>query len=206
MGRWTAEYAKQCLPNYRVFDELRYFVSGDSPCVVRLRGIKAAITICEDIWQYEPAKQASRAGAQVILNLNASPFHIGKVSERKVLLHERAMESGLPILYVNQVGGQDELVFDGASMAVDSSGSVMVQASCFEESLIPVELAVNHGECSVVTSNVIEEPDTLKSVYDALVLGVRDYVNKNGFKGVVLGFIGWYRLCADVGSCGRCFR
>jgi NAD+ synthase (glutamine-hydrolysing) len=189
-GELTAEYAKQHLPNYRVFDEKRYFVQGDSACVVRFRGIKAALTICEDIWQYEPMRQASEADAQVMLNLNASPFHVGKLEERRELLHERAREGKMPIVYVNQVGGQDELVFDGASMVADSDGELKVQASSYESQLIPVEIAVESGKCSVVTESVVPEPSPLASVYQALVLGVRDYVNKNGFKGVVLGLSG----------------
>ncbi len=189
-GEITAEYAKQHLPNYRVFDEKRYFVPGDSPCVVRLRGIKAAISVCEDIWQMEPMLQAKEAGAQIMLNLNASPFHIGKVDERRTLLHDRAREGQMPIVYVNQVGGQDELVFDGASMVVDGDGELRVQAAAFEEALLAVELEVTNGHCKIQQTNIAPESDTLASVYQALVLGVRDYVNKNRFKGVVLGLSG----------------
>ncbi|GAA5317380.1 MAG: NAD+ synthase [Candidatus Pelagadaptatus aseana] len=189
-GELTAEYAKQYLPNYRVFDEKRYFVPGDSVCVVRVRGIKAALTICEDIWQYEPMRQANEAGAQIMLNLNASPFHLGKLEERRELLHERAREGKMPIIYVNQVGGQDELIFDGASMVADAEGALKVQAASYKTGLVPVEIAVDGGQCSVVTEQVEPQPEDLASVYQALVLGVRDYVNKNGFKGVVLGLSG----------------
>lgn len=189
-GELLAEYAKQHLPNYRVFDEKRYFVPGDSACVVRVRGVKAAITICEDIWQYEPMKQAADAGANIMLNLNASPFHLGKLDERKELLHERSREGAMPIVYVNQVGAQDELVFDGASMVADAAGTIKVQAASFESCLVPVEVAVESGKCLVNTDVVTPEPASLASVYQALVLGVRDYVNKNGFKGVVLGLSG----------------
>ncbi|MBU3070689.1 NAD+ synthase [Aestuariicella sp. G3-2] len=189
-GEITAEYAKQHLPNYKVFDEKRYFVSGDSPCIVRLKGIKAAVTICEDIWQVEPMHQAKQAGAQLMLNINASPFHIGKINERRKLLHERAREGQMPILYVNQVGAQDELIFDGASMVVDAEGEVRVQAPSYEELLLPVTMDVSGGECTVRDGSVTPEPERLASVYEALVLCVRDYVNKNGFKGVVLGLSG----------------
>lgn len=189
-GEITAEYAKQHLPNYKVFDEKRYFVSGDSPCIVRLKGIKAAVTICEDIWQVEPMHQAKQAGAQLMLNINASPFHIGKIKERRKLLHERAREGQMPILYVNQVGAQDELIFDGASMVVDAEGEVRVQAPSYEELLLPVTMDVSGGECTVRDGSVTPEPERLASVYEALVLCVRDYVNKNGFKGVVLGLSG----------------
>lgn len=189
-GELTAEYAKQHLPNYRVFDEMRYFLPGDSSCVVRLRGIKAAITICEDIWQLEPMLQAKQAGAQLMLNLNASPFHIGKVEERRELLHDRAREGHMPILYVNQVGAQDELVFDGASMAVSADGEVMAQAQCYESQLMPVEISVADGQCTIIEGDKEPEPERLANIYQALVVGVRDYVNKNGFKGVVLGLSG----------------
>lgn len=186
----TAEYAKQHLPNYRVFDEKRYFVPGESACVVRLRGIKAAITICEDIWQLEPMHQARQAGAQLMLNLNASPFHMGKLDERRELLHDRAREGQMPIIYVNQVGAQDELIFDGASLAVGADGEIKIQAPSYEELLLPVEIDVSGGVCTVVKGDISPEPDTLTMVYDALVVGVRDYANKNGFKGVVLGLSG----------------
>ncbi|MEC8427257.1 MAG: NAD+ synthase [Pseudomonadota bacterium] len=189
-GELTAEYAKQHLPNYRVFDEKRYFVPGDSACVVRVRGVKAAITICEDIWQYEPMMQAADAGANIMLNLNASPFHLGKLDERKELLRERSREGAMPIVYVNQVGAQDELVFDGASMVADSAGQINVQAPSFESCLVPVEIAVESGKCLVNTESQTPAPERLASVYQALVLGVRDYVNKNRFKGVVLGLSG----------------
>lgn len=189
-GDVIAEYAKQHLPNYKVFDEKRYFVSGDSPCVVRLKGIKAAITICEDMWQVEPMHQARQAGAQLMLNLNASPFHLGKINERRELLHERAREGQMPVVYVNQVGAQDELVFDGASLVVDANGEVQVQAPSFEECLQPVVIEVNNGECHVRDTCIKPEPERLTSAYQALVLCVRDYVNKNGFKGVVLGLSG----------------
>lgn len=189
-GEITAEYAKQHLPNYKVFDEKRYFVSGDSPCIVRLKGIKAAVTICEDIWQVEPMYQAKQAGAQLMLNINASPFHIGKIHERRELLHDRAREGQMPILYVNQVGGQDELVFDGASMVVDAEGEVCAQAPSYQELLMPVTMDVSGGVCKVHNGSITPEPERLASAYEALVLSVRDYVNKNGFKGVVLGLSG----------------
>ena len=189
-GELVAEYAKQHLPNYRVFDEKRYFVSGDTACVVRLKGIKAAITICEDIWQMEPMLQAKQAGAQLMINLNASPFHVGKMSERRDLLHDRAREGGMPIIYVNQVGGQDELVFDGGSLAVNGDGEVQSQAPLYRELLIPLEISVNNGDCKILPGEIVADLEPMASVYDALVLGVRDYVNKNGFKGVILGLSG----------------
>lgn len=189
-GRVIAEYAKQCLPNYQVFDEKRYFVAGDKPCVFELRGVRVALTVCEDIWFPEPTRQARRAGAALMLNLNASPFHIGKVGERLQHLSARALEGDMPIAYVNQVGGQDELVFDGSSMAVDARGQLVMQAPAYEEGLYPLQLEVAGGRVSAPLQQRVPQPERLASVYQALVLGVRDYVNKNRFKGVVLGLSG----------------
>ncbi len=189
-GRVIAEYAKQCLPNYQVFDEKRYFVAGDKPCVFELRGVRVALTVCEDIWFPEPTRQARRAGAALMLNLNASPFHIGKVGERLQHLSARALEGDMPIAYVNQVGGQDELVFDGSSMAVDARGQLVMQAPAYEEGLYPLQLDVAGGRVSAPLQQRVPQPERLASVYQALVLGVRDYVNKNRFKGVVLGLSG----------------
>lgn len=188
-GEIVAEYAKQCLPNYQVFDEKRYFTAGDKPCVIELHGMRVGISICEDLWDGAPVSQAKAAGAQVIFNLNASPFHRGKLVERQALLKARAEDAGIPIVYVNQVGGQDELVFDGASMVVDAEGRIQCSAEAFVEELVPVRL--HPGDMVHVSEQLVQDvlPD-LAAVYQALVLGVRDYVNKNGFKGVVLGLSG----------------
>ncbi|HEY8570199.1 NAD+ synthase [Microbulbifer sp.] len=189
-GELVAEYAKQKLPNYQVFDELRYFVPGDQPCVVDIKGIPTAITICEDIWHPEPVVQAERAGAKLMLNINASPFHRGKAEERLALLGRQAQAGKMPIVYVNTVGGQDELVFDGGSFAVDKNGDLCARAPEFVESLLPVTVQVDDDDVSLVEGNDAAPLEELASVYQALVLGVRDYVNKNGFKGVVLGLSG----------------
>lgn len=188
-GLLVAEYAKQCLPNYQVFDEKRYFDSGSQACVVEIGGIKAAITVCEDIWHSAPMQQARDAGAQLMLNINASPYHRGKTDERRQLLAERALQGGMPIVYVNQVGGQDELVFDGHSMIVDALGDVVMQAPAFETGLFAAEVSLD-TTVSVRSSCQAEDLSSLESLYQALVLGVRDYVNKNRFKGVVLGLSG----------------
>ncbi|MCE2027405.1 NAD+ synthase [Sessilibacter corallicola] len=189
-GNTVTEYAKQCLPNYQVFDEKRYFTAGHSPCVFELSGIKVGVTVCEDIWLPEPTEQARLAGAEIMLNLNASPFHRGKNYERDELLGQRANEGQMPIVYVNLVGGQDELVFDGGSMVVDAKGEKQFQAPFFEEGLYQVNVELG-DDCATITPNqLIEPPSELASIYQALVLGVRDYVNKNGFKGVVLGLSG----------------
>ncbi|BFM10426.1 NAD+ synthase [Simiduia litorea] len=188
-GKLVAEYAKQQLPNYQVFDEKRYFLPGNQACVVEIAGIKAAISVCEDIWHKEPMLQAREAGAQLMLNINASPYHRGKTQERRALLAERAIQGDMPIVYINQVGGQDELVFDGHSMIVDRSGKVVMQAPAFEEGLYPAQVTFD-DEIKVTSTAQAPDVDSLESIYSALVLGVRDYVNKNGFKGVVLGLSG----------------
>jgi len=186
-GAELAFYRKQQLPNYRVFDEKRYFEPGDSAAVFDYQGVAIGVTICEDIWFAEPMARARAAGAQLMLNLNASPFHGGKQPEREAVVGERAREGGMPVVYVNQVGGQDELVFDGHSFVVDAQGQVSQRAPAFVEGLYPViideALQPQPAELAPVAS--LEA-----SVYDALVLGVRDYVRKNGFKGVVLGLSG----------------
>ncbi|WP_237068702.1 NAD+ synthase [Microbulbifer guangxiensis] len=189
-GELVAEYAKQKLPNYQVFDELRYFVAGDKPCVVDIAGIPTAITICEDIWHPQPVAQAAAAGAKLMLNINASPFHRGKAQERLELLGAQARAGKMPIVYVNWVGGQDELVFDGGSFAVDSQGKLAVRAPEFTEKLLPLTVEHSDGAVSLRPGEITPAQEDLASVYQALVLGVRDYVNKNGFNGVVLGLSG----------------
>lgn len=188
-GKLAAEYHKALLPNYSVFDEKRYFEPGSEPCVFALKGVRIGVTICEDIWYAEPAARAKAAGAQLLLNLNASPFHTGKAPEREQLISKRARETGLPVVYVNLVGGQDELVFDGGSFVVDGDGQLVCRAPFFEEKGTIAEFAVNDRlvpKCGEV--NVPGEE--LQAIYQALVLGVRDYVRKNGFQGAVLGLSG----------------
>lgn len=189
-GEEIGRYYKQRLPNYRVFDEKRYFEPGSGPTVVELQGVKVGITICEDIWFSEPLKQACDAGAQIMLTLNASPFHRGKQAEREELLAKRASEGSIPMVYVNQVGGQDELVFDGNSFVVDGSGRVTQRAPAFEEGLFVTEFEINGSTLTPIAGEVSEVPSLEASVYGALVAGVRDYVQRNGFKGVVLGLSG----------------
>ena len=191
-GEIVAEYHKQCLPNYQVFDEKRYFEAGDESCVVKMRGVPVGITICEDLWEEHPANNVRDAGAHLLLNLNASPFHKDKLQQRQALVSQRAKESGMTIVYVNLVGGQDELVFDGGSMVADSHGELRVLRPCFEEELYPLNLLYKpeSESCEVLESNICPALTQEQSVYRALVLGVRDYVNKNGFKGVVLGLSG----------------
>ena len=188
-------YYKQCLPNYQVFDEERYFDAGDGPLVCPINGIPVAFTICEDLWQQHPSQQACDAGAELLININASPYHMDKVAERRELLRQRSQLGQFPIVYVNLVGGQDELVFDGASMVVDCKGECVFQADSFVAGLYPVNIDLGvrgdtGKECVVTPSRVIGDTSLEDDVYQALVLGVRDYVEKNGFPSVVLGLSG----------------
>lgn len=187
-GQCLGRYTKQRLPNYQVFDEHRYFSEGKEPCVIDWQGCKLALTICEDIWYPEPVAQAANAGAQLVLNLNASPFHYGKHSERVELLQTHARLHQLSLVYVNQIGGQDELVFDGASFALNAKAERVLQMPAWEESMALVQW--QNGQLSAVSESVRAHTDDLGSLYQALVLGVRDYVHKNRFKGVLLGLSG----------------
>ncbi|NOR51389.1 MAG: NAD+ synthase [Gammaproteobacteria bacterium] len=183
-------YHKQQLPNYSVFDEKRYFTAGSEPCLFTIKGIQVGITLCEDIWFAETVKQCKAAGAELILNLNASPFEYQKRTTRQETVSKRAVESGLPILYANLVGGQDELVFDGGSFVVNADGDITQQAPHFEEQLIPVLLERTGEKVMPHNGFISEEPSDNALVYDALVMGVRDYVTNNGFNGVVIGLSG----------------
>ena len=187
-GRIMARYCKRELPNYSVFDEKRYFCPGTKPCVVEVDSVRLGITICEDIWHDGPVEESAAAGANLIVNLNASPFHMGKASERESqVVSQRARRNILPIAYVNLVGGQDELVFDGGSFVSDNKGKVTHRARFFQEQLFRVEF---DDRLSPIQGNISEIPNLEESVYQALVTGVRDYVQKNGFPGVVLGLSG----------------
>ena len=188
-GRITGRYFKRFPPNYQVFDEKRYFAEGREVLVQDIRGAPVGLTVCEDIWTDGPVEEAAAQGAKLILNINASPYDIGKQVRRKALLERKSGENRVAIAYVNLVGGQDELVFDGGSMAFDHSGVLCAEAPQFSEGLFPVDLVCEH-HCQPVALPAIPEPSVEENVYRALVLGVRDYVNKNGFKSVVLGLSG----------------
>ena len=187
-GKVVVRYAKQHLPNYQVFDEKRYFVSGRETCIYEYKGVKIALLVCEDLWYQGPARRAKEAGAEMIISLNASPFHKDKQTLRHDIVRERCKETGLPVLYVNQCGGQDELVFDGGSFAMNGNGELAAGAEFFTERLTPVQF--DKESLSFVEGDVAEIPELCARVYDALVTGIRDYVNKNGFKGIVLGLSG----------------
>ncbi len=184
-----AEYHKQRLPNYRVFDEKRYFEPGDQVCTVEVEGVTFGLSICEDVWFPEPMQQARDAGAQIVVNINASPFRRDKHPERLEQVAGQASAHGLPICYCNLVGGQDELVFDGGSFVTDGEGELVAQGAFFHEGLIPVDIDIRDG-APVVTGERLALADEDERLYQALVLAVRDYIHKNGFQGVVIGLSG----------------
>lgn len=188
-GRVLSTYVKQALPNYGVFDELRYFTPQHQSCVIEVNGIRAGVLICEDAWVQAPALAAKQAGAQMLIVLNASPYHLGKQAEREAVLAQRALETGLPVVYAHMVGGQDELVFDGSSFGLDAQGAVVVRAPSFETALVTV--AARHVSGHVQLSGVVEPVQADNAyLWSALVLAVRDYVTKNGFPGALLGLSG----------------
>ena len=189
-GEIVAQYRKQSLPNYQVFDEKRYFSPGDQPCVVSIEGVMVGLSICEDIWEGSPACQAADAGAQLLLNINSSPFHQGKRAERWETVGSSARQAGIPIVYVNQVGGQDELVFDGGSFAVTADGVVAAAAPQFEEGVYWLQLDFGGSTVGIAGPDLHPPLDELEATWQALALGVRDYVNKNRFPGVILGLSG----------------
>ena len=189
-GRRYANHRKQLLPNYRVFDEKRYFRAGAAPTLVDVGGLRAALLVCEDLWEPEPLRQARAAGAEFVLALNASPFEVGKQAQREAVVRERVMAAGIPVLYVNLVGGQDELVFDGQSFAIDADGSLVFRAPAWQEGLHFVELERKASGVRVIPGEVAPEADPVAILYGALVTGVRDYVEKHRFPGVVMGLSG----------------
>ncbi|MCX7193081.1 MAG: NAD+ synthase [Proteobacteria bacterium] len=185
-GQVVATYFKHFLPNYAVFDEERYFSCGVEPLVFELSGIRFGLNICADVWEPQAAQLAVSAGAQVLLVLNASPYAVQKLSSRYEVLRQRISETGMSVVYANMVGGQDELVFDGGSFAMDRSGKLTFQGAVFEEQLSYLALSDDvqpAGEMAVL-------PELEAGVYRALCLGLRDYIGKNGFKGVLLGLSG----------------
>ena len=190
-GKVIATYHKQALPNHTVFDELRYFKAGTAPLIFEHQGVKCGVLICADIWEANPAKLAKEAGAEILLTLNASPYHMGKQDSRHEVARQRILETGLALVYTNLVGGQDELVFDGASFVLDRSGVVVQQLPAFEEALSIVEIdCVSGNKANPNLAQITPVLSTEASVYQALTLGLKDYVTKNKFKGVLLGLSG----------------
>jgi NAD+ synthase (glutamine-hydrolysing) len=207
-GRVLANHRKACLPNYRVFDEKRYFTPGGAPTVVELNGIKAGILVCEDVWESAPASEARRAGAEVLLVINASPYEVDKQTQRETSVARwRVTEAGVPMVFVNLVGGQDELVFDGNSFVMNAAGQVTMRAPAFTEGMYVVDLEAEDGtSVTPVPGTIVPLQAQEESVYGALVQGTRDYVCKHQFPGVVLGLSGGIdsalTLCIAVDALG----
>lgn len=189
-GQILADYHKQKLPNYGVFDEKRYFKPGTETCVFPYKGVPLGLIICEDVWYQEPAFQAHLQGAKLLLCINASPFDSKKLESRGHILKQRTQENHIPIIYAHFVGGQDELLFDGRSMVIDGDSHFTHQAPPFEEILLPVDITYENREVKVLPGQVCQnyEGDTL--LYKALVKSIEDYVDKNRFKGVLVGVSG----------------
>jgi len=208
-GKIQAAYRKMHLPNYGVFDEQRYFKAGEKPQVYEFAGVRFAVNICEDIWHESgPLARQVKAGAGLILNINASPYHAGKVLERQKLVCRLARAHGVPIVYTNLIGGQDELVFDGQSMCADAGGRIIKRAAAFREEIIFADISVKlkaektPSQATVIARHFSKEEKSpliereypplapAEEIYKALVLGLKDYVSKNGFKKVVVGLSG----------------
>ncbi|WP_284212395.1 NAD+ synthase [Proteus mirabilis] len=186
-GELQARYFKQQLPNYGVFDEKRYFQQGNERCVVPFKGYHLGLLICEDIWINEPIDALKQAGADLVLSINASPYSREKPHIRTQLIKEHCQRTHLPVVYLNQIGGQDELVFDGCSKVFDERGTITHRLAAFDEQVAVVEF----DELTIVPmQDAAPELSPLAQVYQALVLATRDYVTKNGFKGAILGLSG----------------
>jgi NAD+ synthase (glutamine-hydrolysing) len=207
-GAVIANHRKACLPNYRVFDEKRYFTPGTEATIVELNGVKAGVLVCEDVWDSAPAIQSRAAGAQVLLVINASPYEVDKQLQReREIGRARVREAGVPLVFVNLIGGQDELVFDGNSFVMDAQGTVTMRAPAFTEGLYVVDLGVDaSGTVTPVPGDIVPLQGQEESVYGALVQGTRDYVDKHRFPGVVLGLSGGVdsalTLCIAVDALG----
>jgi NAD+ synthase (glutamine-hydrolysing) len=193
-GRIVHRYAKRELPNYQVFDERRYFVPGDAPGVFEVETDtgrhRIGLLICEDAWYERPAAETAAAGAEILCVINASPFHIGKGDERERAMRERVRQTGLPLVYAHLVGGQDEIVFEGRSFALDTQGDVAARAPSFAEDVLLVDLHPRAVGGWTVEGPVAPQPSTEEDLWHALVLGTRDYVEKNGFPGAIIGLSG----------------
>jgi NAD+ synthase (glutamine-hydrolysing) len=191
-GAVLANHRKACLPNYRVFDEKRYFTPGADPTIIDINGVRAGVLVCEDAWDSDPARQARNAGAQVLLIINASPYEVDKQTQREQqVVRERIRETGIPVVFCNLIGGQDELVFDGNSFVMDAQGGVTQRAPAFAEGLYVVDLGQDaSGRVLPIPADIVPLQGQEESVYGALVQGTRDYVTKHRFPGVVMGLSG----------------
>lgn len=210
---WVADqqllsvHHKQALPNYQVFDEKRYFKKGRSATVVERFGIRFGVLICEDMWRPEPAGLAKAAGAEILLVLNASPYDQNKPAERERVAGERVLDTGLSLVYLNLVGGQDELIFDGGSFVMNASAQITQRLKSFVEDAALLRLQRIDGQVVPLPGRIEPAPERVAAVYQALVLGVRDYVEKHRFPGVVLGLSGGIdsalTLCLAVDALGK---
>lgn len=189
-GKVLAHYRKQLLPNYSVFDEERYFTAGSAPAVFNLNGIRIGLNICEDIWSPGPIGANRAAGAECVLVINGSPFEVRSQENRENEVRQRVAETGVAVVYVNHVGGQDELVFDGGSFVMDGSGEITYRAQSFEESMDMILLEGTARGVRPTRGQIARVDDTVSRVYRALVLGTRDYVSNHGFPGVIIGLSG----------------
>lgn len=185
----VARYYKKILPNYSVFDEERYFSSGTETCLFEIDGVNFGLTICEDVWDSEPVKQCKQSGADLVISINASPFHEHKQNERIQVVTQQVIDNHLPVFYVNQVGGQDELVFDGGSFVVDNQQKLIAEAAICEEELLLIEYVSGLKKFSA-NNMLAKNHNENDAVYRVLQLGLKDYVNKNGFKGGLIGLSG----------------
>ena len=189
-GKQSVNYRKKHLPNYAVFDEERYFLAGDEARIIEIGGIKMGLAICEDIWHEGTMEAARDLGAEALIITNGSPYEIKSQSRRRALLQERIAGCGIPIIYLNLIGGQDELVFDGGSMALDATGKTVFQAPQFEKGLFALELSAGKDGVEVLPAEICLDFEEAESAYRAIVLGVHDYVINHGFPGVVIGLSG----------------
>jgi NAD+ synthase (glutamine-hydrolysing) len=189
-GEMVCRYRKKLLPNYSVFDEVRYFAAGTEAAVFRLNGVGIGLAICEDVWSPGPMAASRAAGAECLIAINGSPYELGCQDEREEMVRERISESGIPVVYLNMVGGQDELVFDGGSFVLDARGEVCFRAPPFVEGLHKVVLQATTDGVVPASGEHADMLHTEESVYQALVTGTRDYVTKHGFPGVVIGLSG----------------
>lgn len=190
-GKIFGTYSKLNLPNYGVFDECRYFDAKDEPYVVNIKGLPIGVVICEDIWSPGPLEKTVAAGAKLVVVPNASPFTADKHEQRLAVLKKQAQQNQISIVYVNNIGGQDELVFDGGSLVMHADGNMSHFAGFFNETLVPVDVNIeDHRAIIAPEDKPISAPDELPRIYQALVLGMRDYIKKNNFPGVLLGLSG----------------
>ena len=189
-GKESVNYRKKHLPNYSVFDEKRYFLAGDEAKTIEIGGIRLGLSVCEDIWHVGTVEAARDQGAEVLIITNGSPYEIKSQSQRRALLADRISGCAIPMIYLNLIGGQDELVFDGGSMALDAIGETVFQAPQFEEGVYPLELRSGPDGVEVVPSKICPDLEEAESAYRAIVLGVHDYVINHGFPGVVIGLSG----------------